>query len=322
MADHDLLTRFELPLPRLRGLWRNRRRIGRALIGLLMASLLGCLAAELFVRLIMPLEIAYQTYYSPGVHTPDPKYGFVFTKNYRGRMVHSDNVPYVPVRHDEFGFRPPAATPTVGPIDTIVLIGGASMVYGYGVPHQYTLQATMVQAASRPIRVYNTAWPGFDAYRNFHVYCDFLEPHIAHPKVAILCLYDVHLTDCAQWPDDMQRLPHPPPQAELFRFMDNMVYSPPKGLLTAALGRYYFKSFVAARWRVPSIESSTWRSGVTASSAAAWLTATRCRPIRTQLHWTRYHRRHHSTPPMRSAWKGSSRSSRMSTNTSNGVTRR
>lgn len=241
------LTRFELPLPALRGLWPDRRRLGRTLIGLLMAGLLGSVAAELFLRLIMPPEIAYQTFYSPGIHTPSPKYGFVFAKNYHGRMVHSDNVAYVPLRHDEFGFRPPAATPTAGPVDTIVLLGGASMVYGYGVPDQYTLPATMVQAASRPIRVYNAAWPGFDVYRMFHAYCEFLEPHIAHPQVAILCLYNVDLADFAQMPDDMQHVPPPPPQAELFRYMDNMVLSAPKGLLSKALGRYYFQSYVGAR---------------------------------------------------------------------------
>lgn len=238
-------TRFEIHLPSFSWLFRDPRRTAVSLCKFTGVVLLAAIAAEIFLRLTMPREIAFETQFTPGIHQPNSKYGFVFTPNYRGRMFHVDNVMNVPLTHDKHGFRPAAATPAAASPDEIVLIGGASMIYGYGVPHEYTVPATMVRSASGPIKVYNAAWPGFDIYRMFHVYRDLLEPE-ASPKVAVLCLYTARRSFLNEIPDDFQAVPEPPSRETLFRYMDNLVLRQNTGF-SGWLGAYYYKSFLLAR---------------------------------------------------------------------------
>jgi hypothetical protein len=237
-------TRFEIQIPRFSWLWKNPRRTATSIVKLIAVVFLAAVAAEIFLRLTMPPEIAFETQFTPGIHQPNPKYGFVFTPNYRGKMFHVDNVMNVPLTHDKHGFRPPAA-PSNSSFDEVVLIGGASMIYGYGVPHEYTVPATMVRAAAKPIKVYNAAWPGFDILRMFHAYRDFLEPEVS-PKLAVLCLYTARRSFLAEFPEDFQALPAPPSRETLFRYMDNLVVRPHAGF-SDWLGPYYYKSYLLAR---------------------------------------------------------------------------
>jgi hypothetical protein len=238
-------TRFEVRMAPLSRLWMNPGRTAAAIVKLIAVILVASVAAEIFLRLTMPSEIAFETHYTPGAHQPNPKYGFVFTPDYHGKMFHVDNVMNVPLTHDKHGFRPPATSAGAGPFDEVVLIGGASMIYGYGVPHEYTVPAVMARTASRPIKVYNAAWPGFDIYRMFHVYRDFLEPEVS-PKLAIICLYTARHSFLSEIPENYKTVPPPPSRETLFRYMDNSVTRPLTGL-SASLGSFYYKSYLLAR---------------------------------------------------------------------------
>lgn len=245
-ARHNpLQTQFDVDFRGWRkGLRRPGRFIPRGFIAL-GVFLCGTLGAEILLRLIMPVELVFQTQMSPGAHAPDPKYGFVFTPNYRGKMFHVDRVNNVPLEHDEYGFRPPAVSEANGPRRDVILLGGRSMAYGYGVPQEYTLQAATARAATCPIKVYNAAWPGFDIHRMFHIYRDFLEPHV-HPELVVVCLYNLRLESFAKMPENFETLPDPLPQAQLFQFMDNLVLPQREGL-ARVLGKWYYRSFLVAK---------------------------------------------------------------------------
>jgi hypothetical protein len=238
-------TRFEIQIAPISSRWKNPGRTAVWLAKFVAVILVAAIFAEILLRLTMPREMAFETHYTPGAHQPNDKYGFVFTPNYQGKMFHVDNVMNVPLTHDKHGFRPPAAPATAGSVDEVVLIGGASMIYGYGVPHEYTVPATMVQAASQPIKVYNAAWPGFDIFRMFHVYRDLLEPEVS-PKLAVICLYTARRSFLTEIPEDFQAVPPPPAHDTLFRYMSNSVTRPLAGV-SASLGPYYYKSYLLAR---------------------------------------------------------------------------
>jgi hypothetical protein len=74
-----------------------------------------------------------------------------------------------------------------------------------------------------------------------------LEPHIAPPKVVILCLFRTDLAQYADLPADLETVPEPPPREVLFRYRDDFVLPTPPGPVSGALGRFYYRSYVAAR---------------------------------------------------------------------------
>ncbi|MHC5053845.1 MAG: hypothetical protein ACYTKD_03905, partial [Planctomycetota bacterium] len=73
---------------------RGRVRLAaRALLSVAAALL----ATEGLLRVVIPPEDAFGFWFPRGVHTPDAKYGFVFTPGFRGVMSHPDGVPCVPL---------------------------------------------------------------------------------------------------------------------------------------------------------------------------------------------------------------------------------
>lgn len=207
---------------------------------------LAIAAAELFLRLVLPFQLAFgETWFTPGIHLPNPKYGYVFAPNYRGFMFHSDKVTRVPLVHDQYGFRPPGISPQTNIDDQVVLIGGKSVAYCYGLPQEHTLQSEMARAGPCPLQVWSAAWPGFSEDMMFHAYRDFLEPHIAPPKVAMLLLYQVKLGYYADLPADPDLLP-PPTLDSSSRYVDGLVL-PPRPMPSRLLGAYFYKSYFLAR---------------------------------------------------------------------------
>ena len=193
-------------------------------------------AAELFLRLMVPPEVAFGTWYSPGIHRADEQFGFLFQPGYRGVMHHADRVGGVPLRLDARGHRRSAGT---GDRD-VVLIGGASMVFSYGLPDAQTVHAELARR-SPDLTVYNTAWPGFGTLRNWHVFRDRFEPDI-DPSIAVVFFYDAVPADFADTPDDFA-LPAPQPRDRLFRFRSDLVLYH-SGRIANLMGPWYYRSYV------------------------------------------------------------------------------
>ncbi len=128
------------------------------------AIALGFLLCEGLVRMLVPEPIFYSTWFTRGVHRLDDELGFVFVPNYTGAMRHVDGVWMEPLQLDRYGFRIPANEASADgeeANETIVMLGGASMAFSFGLADRETLHwKTVGRLAKRPtIRV--VSWPGF-----------------------------------------------------------------------------------------------------------------------------------------------------------------
>ncbi len=208
--------------------------------------LLSIIATEGYLRLTIPFELALETWFTPGIHTPDPQFGFVFTPHYHGHMRHPDGVWGVPLHLDQHGFRNTPSRSSDHPAKRIVMIGGMSMLMGFGLPDHQTIPGCM--ASQHPLDIQNTAWAGFDLYRNWHLYLQKLgsEPP---PDLVILSIYGNHsdmLAHFAQLPDDFTQMPVPFQQRHLFYFFNNLVIQR-QGPLAQALGPMFYASYIGYR---------------------------------------------------------------------------
>jgi hypothetical protein len=198
------------------------------------------LATEALLRVAIPPEETFGTWFSRGVHTPNEKYGLVFTPGFRGVMCHPDGVPCVPLELDRHGHRLPSGP--VGAAEAVV-IGGGSMMFSYGLADDDAIHAHLARRARVPVRVRNTAWPGFDLVRNLHACRDLLgSDHGA--RVAVVAFY--RLGPRPRPPEALDPLPPPPPKKELFAFFDDLAPSP-RDPLTRRLGRAYYATYLGAR---------------------------------------------------------------------------
>lgn len=200
---------------------------------------LAVLAADAYLRLAVERELLCDTWFTPGVHTPDARHGFVFTPNFRGHMRHADGVWNVPLALDELGLRssPPASGDDQ---ETVLLIGGASMTMCYGLPDDQTIAAQLRSSLGGSARVSAVAWPGFDLYRTWHLYRQTLADR-PPPRAAVLCVYAVTPEYFAELPADFNQPPSAASNENLFRYSPGLVV-PSSGPLSQWLGPAYYNS--------------------------------------------------------------------------------
>ncbi len=201
---------------------------------------LGLAAAEAYQRLTQSQVLAMSLWYEPGIHRPDPRFGFAFQEHYRGLMEHVDRVHRVPIELDEFGYRLHA----VGgepPRRDVVFVGGVSMMFCYGLPDPDTITWQVAARSQNALRVWNAAWPGFGPTQTLIQYREGLGARI-DPAVLVLALYlfdTSYDTVEAAWPPVSAER-----QAELFRYHPGIVVYPP-GAVTRRLGRLAYGSMLA-----------------------------------------------------------------------------
>lgn len=201
------------------------------------------LASEVFLNLVLSPTIEKSLWFTTGIHTPDETFGFVFTPNYRGWMRHADGVFLAPLKLEEHGFRLPVK-PTSSK-QNVVLIGGYSMAFSYGLTDDLTLHRFIGASLSTPTSVYNTAWPGFDSFRNFHVYKHGLAKDL-RPDFAVILFYQETLASFADLPEDLDRFPDDRSTDErTFEYFDGTVVNTPPGRVSRALGGLYYESIIA-----------------------------------------------------------------------------
>jgi len=213
---------------------------GRAVAVTLAAAAVAILATEALLRVVIPPEDAFGTWFSRGVHTPNEKYGLVFTPGFRGVMSHPDGVPCVPLELDARGHRMPSG-PEGAP--EVVVMGGSSMMFSYGLPDRDAIHTQTALRAETPLRVRNTAWPGFDLARNFHAQRDLLGQGYK-AKVAVVAFY--RLGPRPRPPERFDPLPPPPSREVLFEFFDDLAPGP-RDPVTRRLGRLYYATYLGAR---------------------------------------------------------------------------
>jgi len=200
-------------------------------------------SAEAYLRLTVPFEIMYQTWFSRGVHTADDDFGLVYTKNFKGYMRHSDRSWNIPLDLDENGFRKSQSYSCTDDCLDVVLLGGQSQMFGYGLQDRYTIAAEIAKASRVPIKVYNTAWPSLDLSLNFQVYKKLLENKVK-PKFVILGLYNTTVASIRVMSDDFDFM-HERPSKKIFQYFPDL-FVVPLGKIASSVGPIYYKSYVTA----------------------------------------------------------------------------
>lgn len=210
------------------------------------ALLLAIVASELFLRLTTSFELHYGTWFSRGTHRMNPRYGLEYAPNASSVMSHPDGVYNVPLHLDKYGFRLPQSSSSEK-TRSVVLLGGASMVFSYGLADADTLHAQVAHNAITPLTVYNTAWPGFDPFYNYLIYRDTLAREIS-PDLMILCVYNGHdeqFSTSENWDN------HSPPfneasASELFLVFPDLNVNPPYIVKRLSWSKVYYSFYILA----------------------------------------------------------------------------
>ena len=215
----------------------------RRLLVIPACALVAAATAEVLLRCAEPPDIYFRPWYKNGIHRPDPLYGFRWTPGYDGYMRHPDRVyTPVPLRLNEFGFRLPVASSHAGPDALrVLLLGGRSMMFCYGLADDETIAGRMAAVSPRPVVVQNVALAGVDLYHNWHLAREQIEAF--RPDVIFICLYKKDPASFFEFAPDFTRLPPPPAtEEELFVLWDGIAGG--RGPLVNRLGRRHDASYV------------------------------------------------------------------------------
>lgn len=216
-------------------------RAGKTAFALVVAVLLS----EATLRILFPFQIVYQTWMPRGIHQPDERFGIVYTPDFSGRMFHTDGVNGVPFSLDEFGLRKAVASAAVGEPERVVLIGGASNVFGYGVADADTIASRIAANLPRPTEVRATAWAGLDVHLNFHMYRERIEAQV-DPDVAIMCFALESPEYILRLDEDFDASPDDAPDDELFGEFEDFGRIPTTPT-AEAFGSLYYRFYVVAQ---------------------------------------------------------------------------
>lgn len=203
----------------------------------------GWLLCEGLLRILVPGPIFYSTWFTPGVHQRDPSLGFVFVPNFVGSMRHADGVWMEPLELDASGFRRPAIRPALSEGDdaeTIVMLGGASMAFSFGLSDSESLhhQSAIRLPVASTIQV--VSWPGFTLSQDLTKVERFLDPTTINRAVVFAYSEDDY--------EAIDRLSITVPPTEIP--MDHDVVLP-EDAAAKLLGWPYYRSVVlagASRW--------------------------------------------------------------------------
>jgi hypothetical protein len=209
--------------------------------------LASCLVAEVILRLAIPFEIAFDTWFPRGMHAPDPKFGFVHTPNFVGFTRHRDNANKVLLSQNEYGFRVSSSPGSLtDERKSLVIIGAQSAGFGYGLPDEMIIGGQIAKHSSYPMTVYTTSWPGFELRRNFLMYASTMGKD-AKPDLAIIFLLLEGQETFFQYPEDPLAPMQPKGDKDsLFQYFDDLVRGP-SGPMARFLGSHYYSSYVIGR---------------------------------------------------------------------------
>lgn len=202
----------------------------------------GWLLCEILLRSLVPSPIFYSTWFTKGIHRTDKSLGFIFQPNYEGAMRHADGVWMEPLSLDANGFRLPAtnhSTDDRSDIKRVVMLGGASMAFCFGLSDPESLHHRVAQAVDRPMIIEVVSWPGFTLEQDFMKVERFLD--VTEIDCAVVFAYAER--------DYKNVLQLDEPLNELEFVMDQDVVLPTDP--SARLGPLYYRSYVmagAARW--------------------------------------------------------------------------
>ncbi len=218
-------------------------RIRRTILSVVPAIAIGWILCEGLLRILIPQPIYYSTWFTAGVHQHDDRLGFVFRPNYNGAMRNADQVWMEPLRLDADGFRLPAVrmgrSESGRPL-TIVMLGGASMAFCYGLPDADCLHQQVADRLNRNCRIELVSWPGFTIDQDIQKLKRFTNPR----QFDIAVLYGYDADDFESAPNGNQVPPTVGDQTTSIRMIDSVVVPPdPAARLAPSL---YYRSYLIA----------------------------------------------------------------------------
>lgn len=189
-------------------------------VSALLALLLGGLLAEGFLRLLVPVEAHFETWFTPGIEEWDDAFGAVYRPFWSGTMRHSDGVYRgVPLELDQHGFRPPARNELPGEPVRVLLLGGRSAMMSYGLPEAETIHARLAAATAVPMEVQSSARAGGNLIRSWNLY----RSHLADKEWDFVILSHVNpYLPVFRDHEAFDTVPEPPSPEWVFQYMDGI----------------------------------------------------------------------------------------------------
>lgn len=224
----------------------TRRALTRTIVLSLLALMIGWISCECLLRILAPKTIFYSTWFTEGAHQRDAEFGFVFRPYYRGAMRNTDLVWNQPIRLNANGFRYPAVRAETGTANPtrVVMLGGASMAFGYGLDDAECLHHRVASHLEEDCRIDLISWPGFTLTQDLRKVQRFSDPSIY--DLAVLFLYAER--DYRFQPD----WDRTGPIADI-QMIDSVVTT--DNAAARLGGRLYYNSYVVAglcrAWQVP-----------------------------------------------------------------------
>jgi hypothetical protein len=207
----------------------------------LLMAFVALLCAEGFLQVVLSRTMENSMWFTGDIHVPDQKYGFRFTPDHSGWMRFKNELFLEHLSLDDRGDRQPAGAEQSS--HEVVLIGGYSMTFSYGVPDSSTIHHVLADHLKKPGMVRNTAWPGFDLYRNFHIYRDQVKGD-KRADVAVLLFYRDDLWMFSDLPENQEEFIDTKPRADLFRAFKRHACAPLDGSVMRNFSALYYRSII------------------------------------------------------------------------------
>jgi len=166
------------------------------------ALFMAVLMAEIFIRMIYKEELVFSSWYSKGIHTPDENLGFRLTPHYKGSMSHADHVWGVPLELDKYGYRKEANNKVQGKQKKILILGGASMMFSYGLPDSKTVHHRLAYHSQNNVVVKNCSCAGAPLFHTWKTYHKYLDPYYT-PDIVVVCVFSENLKKFNSIPSDI-----------------------------------------------------------------------------------------------------------------------
>ncbi|MFO7725673.1 MAG: hypothetical protein R6V45_09005 [Oceanipulchritudo sp.] len=230
-----------------------------------LALILGVFMTEGFLRLLIPVETQFETWFTPGIEVWDETFGPVYRSNWKGTMRHMDGIYRgIPLALDENGFRPAVRNSLPGEPKRVLLLGGRSAMMSYGLSDEASIAAQLVKAANLPMEAQSIARAGGNLLRNWNLFLHHMSDQ--EWDIVVISHLNPYLPAYADH-SAFNEVPPPAPEDWAFRYMDGILLW--RDGLFLEIGRPAFQSYLGYglvrladstlkafdRWGGPSSES-------------------------------------------------------------------
>ena len=168
----------------------------KAWLANMLAILIAAAAAEGIVRVAIHPALDYTSDFIPGPYCSNPTLGISFNcPDHAGLMHQIGTNLYLPYALNEEGFRGPYISPNQnGHASDVVVIGGQSQMFGFGLPDDDTIGANMARSSCDAADVHVFSLPGVSNAQSWKLY-DLSAEAKSAPDQIVLMVYGASSSD-------------------------------------------------------------------------------------------------------------------------------